>query len=73
MLRTMRAIVTSNDVVRLSFLMALLRDGGVESVLLDTHTSVIEGSIGAIPRRLMVAEADESRARRILHEAGEAG
>jgi hypothetical protein len=67
----MRAIVTSNDVVRLSFLMALLRDGGVESVLLDTHTSVIEGSIGAIPRRLMVAEEDESRARRILREAGE--
>jgi hypothetical protein len=71
MLCAMRAIVTSNDVVRLSFLMALLRDGGVESVLLDTHTSVIEGSIGAIPRRLMVAEEDESHARRILREAGE--
>ena len=67
----MRAIVTSNDLVRLNFLMALLRDAGIESVLLDNHTSVIEGSIGAIPRRLMVAEQDESRARRVLHEAGE--
>ena len=72
MLSAMRAIVTSNNVVRLNFLMALLRDAGVESVLLDNHTSVVEGSIGAIPRRLMVAEADESRAQRILREAGEA-
>jgi len=71
MLPGMRAIVTTNNLVRLSFLMALLRDAGIDSVLLDDHTSAIEGSIGAIPRRLMVAEADESRARRILHEAGE--
>jgi len=68
---SMRAIVTSNDLVRLNFLMALLRDAGIESVLLDNHTSVIEGSIGAIPRRLMVREEDEKRARRVLHEAGE--
>jgi hypothetical protein len=68
----MRAIVTTNNLVRLNFLMALLRDAGIESVLLDDHTSGIEGSIGAIPRRLMVAEEDESRARRILSDAGEA-
>jgi hypothetical protein len=67
----MRAIVTSNDPVRLSFLMALLRDAGIASVLLDGHTSSIEGSIGAIPRRLMVAEDDEPLARRVLREAGE--
>lgn len=67
----MRPVVTSNDLVRLNFLMALLRDAGIDCVLLDNHTSVIEGSIGAIPRRLMVAEKDEFRARRVLHEAGE--
>ncbi len=67
----MRPVITSNDPVRLSFLMALLRDAGIDSVLLDGHTSSIEGSIGAIPRRLMVAEADESRARQVLREAGE--
>jgi hypothetical protein len=67
-----RTLLLSNDPVRLSFLCALLRDGGVEAWVLDTHTSVIEGSIGAIPRRLAVAEKDEARARRILAEAGEA-
>jgi hypothetical protein len=67
----MRVIVRSNDPVRLSFLVALLADGGVASVLLDTHTSLVEGSIGAIQRRLAVANSDEARALRILVEAGE--
>jgi len=62
----------SNDPVRLSFLTALLADAGIGSVLLDQHMSAVEGSIGAIPRRLVVAEADYSRARRVLTEAGEA-
>lgn len=67
----MRVIVRSNDPVRLSFLVALLADGGVASVLLDTHTSLVEGSIGAIQRRLAVASGDEAQALRILAEAGE--
>jgi len=62
----------SNDPVRLSFLTALLADAGIRAVLLDQHMSAVEGSIGAIPRRLMVAEADYSRAQRVLTEAGEA-
>jgi hypothetical protein len=68
----MRVVAKSNDPVRLSFLTALLADAGIEAVLLDQHMSAVEGSIGAIPRRLMVAEADYSRARRVLTEAGEA-
>jgi hypothetical protein len=66
-----RVLVTSNDPVRLSFLTALLADAGITSVMLDAHTSAIEGSIGAIPRRLMVATEDELRARQVLREAGE--
>ena len=69
----MRTVITSNDPVRLSFLGALLRDAGIDSILLDAHTSAVEGSIGAIPRRLMVLPEDEPQARRVLHEAGEAG
>jgi len=67
----MRVVATSNDPVRLSFLTALLMDAGIESMLLDQHASVMEGSITAIERRLVVATADESRARRVLAEAGE--
>ena len=68
----MRTVTISNNLVRLSFLNALLRDAGIESILLDGHASAVEGSIGAIPRRLVVAAADEARAMRVLAEAGEA-
>jgi hypothetical protein len=67
----MRVLVRSNDPVRLSFLTALLADAGIESVLLDTHASMVEGSIGAIQRRLAVATEDEAAARRLLVQAGE--
>ena len=68
----MRVVATTNDPVRLSFLTALLADAGVTAVVFDQYTSSIEGSIGAIPRRLMVADDDEAMARRVLREAGEA-
>ena len=67
----MRTIARSNDLVRLSFLTALLRDAGIEAVLLDGYASTTDGSIGAVPRRLVVSERDESRARWVLAEAGE--
>jgi hypothetical protein len=67
----MRTIALSNDLVRLSFLTALLRDAGIEAVLLDGYASATDGSIGAIPRRLAVSARDEARARRVLEEAGE--
>jgi len=67
----MHIIAQSNDAVRLSFLQVLLGDAGIRALLLDAHTSAMEGSIGAIPRRLVVADTDAERARRILAEAGE--
>jgi hypothetical protein len=67
----MRVVVTSNNPVRLSFLTALLADAGIEAVLFDNHTSILEGSAGAIPRRLMVSSDDFSRACVILRDAGE--
>ena len=65
----MRTLVQTNDLVRLSFMTALLRDAGIGSVLLDAYVSAVEGSIGAIPRRLAVLEEDEKQARRVLAEA----
>lgn len=67
----MRTVIATNDPVRLSFLRALLRDAGIVAVMLDGHVSAVEGSIGAVPRRIAVAEEDWNRARRVLTEAGE--
>lgn len=50
---------------------ALLADAGIEAVLLDGHTSVLEGSAGAIQRRLVVSEEAYPLACRVLREAGE--
>jgi hypothetical protein len=65
----MKELLRTNDVVRLSWAQALLRDAGIDSVILDHHTSLVEGSIGAIPRRLMVAEGDHDRARALIAAA----
>ena len=67
----MKELLRTNDPVLLTWLAALLRDQGVESVVFDTHTSVLEGSANAIPRRMMVINDDYDAARRILIEAGE--
>lgn len=68
----MEVLLATTDVVRLSFLVCLLRDAGIESVVLDGAIAGLEGGIGAFPRRLAVASDVASRARRVLWEAGEA-
>jgi len=68
----MRVVAESTDPVRTSFLLALLRDAGIECIVLDAHISALEGGIGAFPRRLAVADEDFAQARRVLREAGEA-
>jgi len=67
----MREIIRSNDLIRLSFLAALLKDAGIESAIADTHASVAQGSLGILPQRLMVAEDRYESAVRVLTEAGE--
>jgi hypothetical protein len=67
----MKELLRTNDIVRLSWLEALLADSGIETLVLDHHTSVVEGSIGILPRRLMVSDEDHQRARQVLRDAGE--
>ena len=66
-----KELLRTNDPVRLSFLTALLADARIESIVLDMHTSVLEGSLGILPRRLMVAVDDWDDARDVLLSAGE--
>lgn len=65
----MRELLRSNDLVHLSWARAVLAAEGIECVLLDDHISGVEGSIGAFPRRLMVADEQLERARAVLDEA----
>jgi hypothetical protein len=65
----MKEIMRSNNTVLLNFIEVLLRDAGIEAVIADGNMSVMEGSIGILPRRVLVAEEDELQAKRVLREA----
>ena len=65
----MREVLRTNDLVLLSWAEATLRGAGIEPLTFDAHASVIEGSIGALQRRLMVVSDDYDHARRLLEDA----
>jgi len=67
----MREVLRTTDLVRLSWLQALLTESRIETIVLDSHTSVLEGSINAIPRRLMVLDEEYDQAMRLLQDSGE--
>ena len=64
-------LTRTNDPVLLSWLLHALGEGDIEAFVFDSFTSIMEGSISAIPRRVMVIEDQLAQARMILHE-GEA-
>ena len=66
----MRELMRSNDLVLISWVLTYLNDAGIGAQLFDANVSVMEGSIGAIPRRVMVPDAERDRAREMLDEAG---
>jgi Putative prokaryotic signal transducing protein len=63
-------LLRTNNPVLISWASALLKEQGIESFVLDAHTSVLEGTASAIPRRLMVTDEDAPRARAILEAEG---
>lgn len=66
----MREILRSSDPTQIAFAEALLSGEGIASFALDVHMSVMEGSIGILPRRLLVADRDMFRARITLRDNG---
>ena len=61
-------LVRTNNPVKLSWLLAQLQEESIEPIVLDYNISIVEGSIGAFPRRVMVNDDDYTRARVILVE-----
>jgi hypothetical protein len=65
----MRDILKTNDPVLLNYAQVLLRDAEIPAVVFDENMSVMDGSLGILPRRLMVADEDFDRARAFLKNA----
>jgi hypothetical protein len=65
-----KELLRSNDPVLISFAVALLKEAGIEHAVFDQNMSVIEGSLGILPRRMLVAGHRLEDARRIMRDAG---
>ncbi|MEM1306047.1 MAG: DUF2007 domain-containing protein [Pseudomonadota bacterium] len=65
----MRELVRTSDPVLVNFIESLLRQGGCEAMVADQNISVMEGSIGVFPKRVLVADEDFAEARAILIDA----
>jgi len=66
----MKELIRTNDAVLISFVESLLKDAGIGCMVADQNMSVLDGSIGILPRRVMVLDEDMAEARRILADAG---
>lgn len=66
----MKELLRSNDPTVIAFASALLEGEGIETFVMDVHMSVLEGSIGVLPRRLMVRSKDHFQAKAVLVDNG---
>jgi Putative prokaryotic signal transducing protein len=66
----MKELLRSNDPVLLSYVSALLDEARIDFIVADVNMSVMEGSIGALPRRVLVAAESLNQARALLNETG---
>ncbi|QGX99959.1 DUF2007 domain-containing protein [Roseovarius faecimaris] len=66
----MKQLMRTNDPTEIAFAKALLQGEGIDCFELDVNMSILEGSIGVFPRRVMVAERDFDAARRTLLDNG---
>ena len=66
----MRELVRTNDIVLVSAIGALLDGANIHHLVLDQNMSIIEGSLGVLPRRIMVADDEIDAARKLLRDAG---
>lgn len=65
----MKELLRTNDAVIISFVRSLLKDAGIDCLVADENMSVLDGSIGILPRRMLVLEDDLDEAKRILADA----
>jgi hypothetical protein len=63
-------LVRTNDLVLISFVESVLTQAGVRFFVADNHMSAVEGSLGFLPRRILVDSDQREHARQLMHEVG---
>jgi len=66
----MKEIVRTNDTILVTAIEALLKAADIPHMIADQNMSVLEGSVGILPRRVLVADDYNDAARRLLQDAG---
>ncbi len=66
----MYELIRTNDPVVLSYAESVMKDAGIHCFIADQAMSILEGSLGMLPRRFLVEEDRADQARRILTDAG---
>jgi hypothetical protein len=66
----MKLLLRTNDPTVIAFAQSLLEGEGIDSFVMDVHMSALEGGLGILPRRLMVADRDHFLARAIMADLG---
>lgn len=69
-MNAMEELLRTNDIVLISFVESLLKEVGIVPLVVDQNMSVIEGSLGVLPRRMLVPSDRVDEARGILRDAG---
>ncbi|CAD7056500.1 MULTISPECIES: DUF2007 domain-containing protein [Pseudorhizobium] len=69
----MQELIRTNDAVLLSYAESLIRDAGIHCMIADQTMSILEGSLGLLPRRFLVEDDRADEARQILNDAGLGG
>ena len=64
----MKELLRTNDITVIAYAQAVLDDAGIESFELDVNTSVLEGSLGILPRRLMVIDLNWVEASSLMQD-----
>ena len=66
----MHELVRTNNAVLITAIEALLKGADIPHMVLDQHMSVLEGSLGMLPRRIVVDDEHWEAARQLLEDAG---
>ncbi|MBZ8133376.1 DUF2007 domain-containing protein [Afifella sp. IM 167] len=66
----MEELIRTNDLALISFIEALMKEAKLRYTIADANMSIMEGSLGVLPRRILVEAGEKDRAERILKEAG---
>ena len=66
----MKELFSTNDITQFVYAETILNSNDIVSFTLDENISVLEGSIGILPRRLMVLQNDYEQSLELLEDFG---